>query len=168
MTETYQDVEILIHSICHSFLVQKHISEYDYEEWFGEACLAFVYAHGSYEQKRGARFTTWIWHCVWNALSDKLRREAPHWTTPRLSERTACCIIDDHRSDGDEGFDCSQLSGDAKAVTRIVLGTYGHVDEIKAKPEEIRLALTALLSSMGWSWRRIVESFCEIRIVLTE
>jgi len=169
--ETYRDVEMLVHSVTHSFLRQKKISESEYEEWHGEASMAFTRAHDSFDRRRGSRFTTWLWHCIWNALSDKLRREAGHWNCVCLSERMSDSMTTKEEHEHFETglrFDLCSLSQDAKAVVEIVLGTFGQTDEKEAKPEEIRLTIYELLSNMGWSARRIVESFHEIRVALTE
>jgi len=168
MEETYQDVGMMIHSVTHAFLRQKDISEREYEEWHGEACMAFANAYQSFDLRREIRFTTWLWQCIWYALSDKLRRDAVHWTTPRLNEQAAFMMIESGCSKSEIELRLCMLTQDAKTVVEIVLSTFGHVDEKEADPEEIRLALYALLSSMGWSARRIVESFHEIRVALTE
>ena len=168
LLQTYWDVEALVHSVTHAFLRQKHMCESEYEEWYGEACMAFTTAHRSFDLGRGTRFTTWLWHCIWNALSDKYRREAQHWATVHLDDRMANGIVDKRSPPGGRSIDFCLLSQDAKVVVEIILGTFGHVDEKEANPGEIRLALYALLSSMGWSGRRIVESFHEMRVALTE
>ena len=76
--------------------------------------------------------------------------------------------VPDHRSRLQRSLDLYSLSRDARTVVEIVLGTYGHIDGEEAKPEEIRLSIHTLLCSMGWSFGRIVESFREIRVALTE
>jgi len=166
--ETYRDVEMLIHSICHNFVRQKGISERWYEDWHAEACLAFVCACSNFDRTRGC-FSTWLWHSVWNALSDKLRLEAAHYLTPHLKERQMLGIVDGRSLRSNRiGFDPSVLSQDARAVVMLVFDTFGHVDARQAKPEEIRLSIYSLLTDLGWSFRRVVESFHEIQIALTE
>lgn len=168
-TETYQDVEKLVHNVTHIFLQRKNLFRAEYEEWHAEACMAFTASYRSFDRKLGNRFTTWLWWCVWNALSDKLRREAPHWMTLRLNKKTAANLVDDRcQDDAGSSFDLHSLPQDAQTVVKIVFGTFGCVDGKEEKPEEIRLALHDLLCSMGWSGRRVFESFREIRIALTK
>ena len=169
VTETYQDVEKMIHKVVHTFLRRKSLFKAEYEEWHAEACMAFTNAFRSFDRKLGNRFTTWLWWCIWNALSDKLQREALHWTTSRLDDNTAANLVDNCcRVDAGSGLDLCSLTQDTQTVIKIVFGTYGHVDGKEEKPEEIRLALYNLLCSMGWSAKRVFESFHEIRTVLTK
>jgi len=165
--ETYDDVKMLIHKICRSFMRRKRIHQRYYEDWHAEACLAFVRAYQSYNQLRG-RFSTWLWHSVWNALSEQLRTEAVHHLTPHLTESQMNRIIDNQSPQYDKSNLDSSLSQDAKAVMMLLLDTFGHIDSQEEKPGEIRLSIHDLLSSLGWSFRRIVESFREIQIALTE
>ncbi len=169
VTETYQDVEKMIHKVVHAFLRKKNLFKAEYEEWHAEACMAFSNAFQSFDRRLGNRFTTWLWWCIWNALSDKLQREAPHWTTSRLDDNTAANLVDNRcRVDAGSSLDLRLLTQDTQTVIKIVFGTYGHVDGKEEKPEEIRLALYNLLCSMGWSAQRVFESFHEIRTVLTK
>jgi len=169
VAETYQDVEKMIHKVVHTFLRRKHLLKVEYEEWHAEACMAFINAFRSFDRKLGNRFTTWLWWCIWHALSDKLQREAPHWTTSRLDDNTVANLVDNRcRDNAGSGFDFSLLTQDSQVVIKIVFGTFGHVDGKEEKPGEIRLALYNLLCSMGWSGRRVLESFGEIRIALTK
>lgn len=169
ITETYQDVEKMIHKVVHTFLRRKNLFEAEYEEWHAEACMAFVSAFQSFDRQLGNRFTTWLWWCIEYALSNKLRKEAPHWIVSRLDEKTAVSLVDDrYQASTESGFNFCSLTQDSRVVVKIVFGTFGHVDGKKEKPEEIRLALYNLLCSMGWSVQRVFESFREIRTVLTK
>ena len=62
----------------------------------------------------------------------------------------------------------SSLSEDALTVVHLVIGAGGLAEERESGPEEIRLGLYSLLTNFGWSFRRIVETFHEIRVVLLE
>jgi len=177
--ETYRDVELMIHDVCHSFLRSRGISESDYEEWHAEASLSYTGSYDSYDSRKGGRFTTWLWNCIWYGLLEKQRREAKDFRTMQLRRGDLVQILDNRsvrcwntkrltRDRHLPAFDLHGLSQDAAAVVKIVLGTYGQVDGTESKPEEVRLALYGLLSGLGWSFKRIVESFHEIRCALLD
>jgi len=169
VTETYQDVEMMIHKVVHTFLRKKNIVQAEYEEWHSEACVAFSETFQSFDRHKGNRFTTWLWWNIWHTLSDKLQKEAPQWMTFRLSEKLSANLTDERQWKNSirSNFDIQSLSDDARVVTRIVLDTFGCVDGREEKPEEIRMALYNLLCGMGWSGQRVLESFSEIRTALT-
>jgi len=171
--ETYHDVEKLIHKVVHTFLQTKNLNEMDYEEWYAEANVGYARSYRSFDRKRGNRFTTWLWHGVWNALSDRLAKEAPHAKNLHLDspewERFRDGLTDDRSPDNKRTMlDIHLLSQDARTVVEIVLGTFGHIDGSEKDSGEIRLSLDGLLQSMGWSGRRVLESFGEIRVALTK
>jgi len=168
VTETYLDVENMIHTVVHTFLRKKKIVRAEYDEWHGEACVAFSVAYESFDYRLKNRFTTWLWCNIWHTLSAKLRREAPHWTTPNLSYEASNKLIDRRRLIAEPSFDIQALSEDAKVVVRIVFDVFGHMDGKKEGPREIRMALRNLLCGMGWSAQRVIESFDEIRTALTK
>ena len=162
-TETYEEVKLLVHKTTHDFLKRKGISEVHYEDWQAEAALAFSLAYRSCNLSK-ARFSTWLWHSVWNALSEKLRREAPHHATARLNGYSH--RIQDHRRAipwSPIEF-LNSLSEDARMVARLTLSGTGSWD--RKKPEDVRSTMYELLHGLGWSCNRIAESFWEIREAL--
>ena len=170
--ETYRDVEFMIHDVCHSFLRLRGISESDYEEWRAEASLSYMESYSSFDPRRGYRFTTWLWNCIWYGLLEKQRREAKHFKTVQLRQRDLVQTLDARSVKywrmNRLTPDLLNLSQDARTVVQIVLGTHGQVDGRESKPEEIRLSLYGLLNGLGWSFKRIVESFHEIRCALLD
>ena len=166
-TETFLDVERLVHDITHSFLRHHGISRYDYEEWHAEACLAFAFAYRDYDRNR-SRFSTCLWKYIWYALREKVKQDAPHWNLPSLPENADIEFMKCPIDYWSEPIDTSRLSSDACGVIRIVLGSFGQIDTQEAKPGEIRLLIYDFLSGMGWSFQRVVESFSEIRTALFE
>lgn len=161
--ETYEEVELLVHKTTHDFLKRKGISEAHYEDWQAEAALAFSLAYRSCNLQK-ARFSTWLWHSVWNALSDKLRREAPHHSTARLNGNSR--QVQDHRRSipWDVADWLLSLSEDARIVAKLTLSGTGTWNG--KKPEDVRSTLYELLHGLGWTCDQIAESFSEIREAL--
>jgi len=161
--ETYEEVELLVHKITHDFMRRKRISEAHYEDWQGEAALAFSLAYHSCDVSK-AKFTTWLWHTIWNRLSDKLRREVPHYTTMKLNGH-AERVRDHRRAIPWSPMEFLQsLSEDAGMVAKLSLSGTGSWNG--KKPEDVRSTLYELLHGLGWSCDRIAESFSEIREAL--
>jgi len=166
--ETYEDVKLLLHSICHQFMSQKGIAHHYYDEWHAEALLCYVSAYRSFEPNYG-RFTTWLWSCVWHGLNRKFCRDARH-------HKTAHPTLKDFRQIEGPGrlFKMgeffSSLSEDARIVVRLVFGvSCRRWDEPRRMTRnEMRLLVICLLQDMGWTYDRIKTSFGEIRRALID
>jgi hypothetical protein len=179
MEETYEDVEDLIHHVTHRFMRRKGLDEYEYDEWHGESCQAFVLSCESFDPKQ-ARFTTHLWHGIWWSLCQKQRKELYNEKGTHFDENQALKNLHrrrkwmegiiDYRNNVDvHAFEdlLASLSEDARTVVRIVVGAGGVTDEEESEPGEIRVGLYLLLTNFGWSFRRIVETFHEIKTVLS-
>lgn len=171
--ETYRDVELMIHDVTHRFLRTRGISERDYEEWHGEALAAFASAYSSYRPEGASgrrRFTTWLWHCVWNGLAEKQRSEAPHHETAHLrkSELRDLIVTDGHKQRWQEFV--ASLSDDARTVVRLTtnISSRRFAEPTQMERSEMRLLVFCLLQDVGWACERIVESFREIRRALLD
>lgn len=159
ITETYANVEKLIHSTVHAFARTCKQPYWRWDEMMSEAHAAFMEAYGNYDPSRGAKFSSHLRNRIWWTLLDWRVAQAKEGTRPVES-----------LNGNAEGMGAkplpvlarltAELGDDAATVARLAC----RLDFLPAmRPGGIRRELAAMLRGMGWGWARIIESFGELR-----
>lgn len=167
MTKTYEDVRNLIFETCWRF--QKGHGG-DIEELIAEANKLFILAYNSYDSEK-SQFTTWLVFKIKKGLETLIRTE---WrqSHPSLSR------IKGHNpyqeNEYTESFSVLELldemEKDAHIILQLFLDTPREVFVSAIcsgrKPKHIQVCMRKRLRNrlrqMGWTIRRITESFDEI------
>jgi len=171
MTETYEDVRDLIFETCWKF--QKGHGG-DIEELIAEANKLFVLAYNSYNSEK-SQFTTWVVTSIKNGLKTFIRAEwrQSHPSLSRIKEHNPY-----QEYEYTESFSVLELldemEKDAYIILQLFLDTPRDVFENavcsgkKSKHIQVcmRRRLRNRLQQMGWTIRRITESFDEIAQVI--
>lgn len=158
-TETYRDVEKMIHQVAHKF-ARRYGG--DHEELVSIAHEGFVLAYNSHDPAT-SNFTTWVYWQMWYAMMNSRRADARH-----LAQPAGDAAVDWVAPEG--GFDLDAfiegLGNDAVTVLRLVFETPAEVAAVaEAKGGHalnLRSTIREYLRGLGWTAARIAESFEEI------
>ena len=167
MTETYLDINPLINSIAIRFF-KTYGGGLD--EWKAQANLLFVMAYDSYNETKGI-FSTWVYFRIEKGLQDFVKKNR--------NQKNAISQIKDHckettpRSSSFSVFEfVDEISEDARTIANLI---WHPSTEFQTLPKangnhgsRMRTVLESHLKSLGWTRRRVKESFEEIRRVLYE
>ena len=159
--ETYQDVEKLIYRLAWN-AVDRYGGEFD--EYVSAGHLGYMKAYQTHDPSRGA-FTTHLWHCVVNAITDVRRAKERDGRQSLLGDG-------DEKLPARNGFDLgrflTELSEDAKLMVRAVVDSPGDLTLLlrTTSTRQIRRGLYQMLKSVGWSPARIIEYQQEVREAL--
>jgi hypothetical protein len=162
----YEDVEHLVTRTVADF-----IRRYggDYNELRGEAHAMFMLAYNRFEPDRfQASFSTYVRWVVWKGLLELQRRTMRHKGKVSFTDAD----LDLHHASRDfnllEFLD--DLSDDAATLVRLVLDTPRGlaciIEREGATPQVYKSVLKEYLSGLGWTGKRVTESFKEIRKAL--
>lgn len=173
LTETHKDVEKLIRQICYKFY-KTHGG--DFEEWIAEANLIFIETYDSYNNKR-AEFSTWLSLHVWRRLlahKKRMHKQCPPTFTNIGKDLGTIKFIVDTSTLTKPFFSSTELLDglreDTKTLINIIWQPPPAITKAKMKPGpnpcHIKIVLKNHLRKLGWSWRRIKESFKEIEDVI--
>ncbi len=165
ITQAYEQVRPLLYSLCRRFR-QRHGGEW--AELISEAQEQFVAACHSNQQSRG-KLITWVHHKVWYGLLESQRQRAKEWA--RRQEIYLEEVPASSRFDFQELM--KDVSEDAAAVVRLMASVpfdllveqRGWQHEAPGK--NLRGVLIDFLVDAGWPAWRILETFREIREVLS-
>jgi DNA-directed RNA polymerase specialized sigma24 family protein len=166
LTETYYDLEQVIYKI-----IWNHIKKYggDFEELKAEANLIYILAYDSYQETIG-NITTWICFCLRTGLINHCKNKSKQ--LPIHSELYNNII--DKKSFSPsyllETFD--EIHTDSKTIFEIILyppkGLSNEDLEKGFKAHKTRIYLRNYLKKLGWTGKRIKESFTEIKRILND
>jgi len=170
MTETYEDVRDLIFETCWKF--QKGHGG-DIEELIAEANKLFVLAYNSYNSEK-SQFTTWVVTSIKNGLKRFVQTEwrQSHASLARIKEHNPSKY---ERTEPFSVLDLlDEMEKDAHIILQLFLDTPREVFEDAVcsgkKPKHIQVCIRRRLGNrlrqMGWTIRRITESFDEIAKVI--
>jgi len=165
ITQTYEDVEKLIKYLCWKFQKQRGG---DFDDLLSVANMGFMRAYNTYVPTR-SKFTTWVWHCVWNILLDEMSKS--HWRSQR--EKTSYDTELLEKVDPiDERFDLGETlkeySKDSQVIMKLVLTSPEEILRLcHGEEKTFRSPVRAYLGKLGWTARRIAESFRDIKMGLT-
>jgi len=157
--ETFNDTEKLLYRMC--WWAVDHLN-LRFDDALSEAGLAWAIAWDTYDRRRGASFSTWLWHQVKGRLLSLKKRQArrSELGLSLLSERL-------DRQPAREGrLDAllREMGDDARTVAHLVFQDCCPGD--LRDPAGYRGMVAAALREAGWTVGRVVESFDEIREVL--
>ncbi len=162
--ETYLEVENLIRKQVWG-LVKTYGGDFD--ELMAEASYLFIAAYNDWPGD--IPFTTWCGNWIRWALIDQLR--------VRISHQRHYTHVDDElivkkTSDWRPADFIEELSEDASLVVQLVFETPAEIASVIAckggQPRNYRSTIRSYLCSIGWTTRRITETFAEIGKALSE
>ena len=138
----------------------------EFDEWQAEANLGYVCAFRTYKQDKGS-LPAWILFCVRTSLADKARSVYKHSRRTISGESVAelLKLIKDERTSFN-GVDLMDgLSQDAKTIINLLWHPTEQLQSLiktGSNPCHTRVALRKHLTSLGWTGRKIKETFKEI------
>ncbi len=168
ITDTYKDIERMIYQICHKFCSQYNES---LEDLVGEANLAFSRSYKKYDSSRG-QFTTFIHWCIVNHLiqyTNRNKKRAKVWMQG-LDDDVHPIFKFATANDLDLKDFTDEMSADAKEVINLVFEGPQEIGYLIFRIGESKMnwrkALRTYLKNSGWSYRRVLKAFKEIREAL--
>ncbi len=168
-TETYRDLERMVHGLIWWAVDHRGGRYDDYEDAAQEAYAKAVRTH---DPARG-QITTHVWWCVRNKLQKVATTERRH------RERCRTDLDLDRMPARTKTFDLEvllvDLSEDARTVVRLVIETPGDLVKLcrmrdvrgELRLDRMRKLLWDTLKGLGWTVGRCVVSFDEVREALT-
>ncbi len=159
ITETYHSVEKLIWRTTNRFH-QCHTTTESTDDLLSIAHMAFVEAYHSYDSSKGASFSTWTVRMVW-------------WHLLNANRDAQLPIVDtEHEvTDSQSNFHLfeflEELTEDARIITKLILDTPTDLAEVIQREYVPRATIRRWLIRLGWTAKRITESFAEIRRALS-
>ncbi len=169
ITDTLPDVEKEIHHLAWRF--QKRYGG-DIEELRSEAFLAFTEAYNLFDVKRGAQFHTWLWHHVWYRLWQNANKIVRNYTREKPVQQETNELALQNASKG-PGFDIDRFAGELSEDAQIMLKLVAkapvellNVGDPLRGPGWLIDCIKNHLLDAGWSGKRFLQSFDEIREAL--
>jgi len=167
LTETYYDMEKTLQSMIWQF----H-GKYggDMEEWRAEANLLFIKAYYTHDENKAA-FSSWVRYKVWKGLLDYSRNIFKYChDIPNID------ILKFIKNKGGNPFLPIELldgaTDDAKTLMHLIWNPPAEITNAKIKngshPCHMKVVLRRYLSNIGWTGRRIKESFEEIERIIND
>ncbi len=166
LTETFTDVQCIINETVGHFC-----SNYggDFEEWQAAAYLAFVQSCDSYKEKHG-RFNTWVRWCVWKDLLTYTRRLYRQWPYPNETNSHILYHLKESISSFSPMEFLEEANEDAKLIINLIWEPPQEILDAEIKsgdhPCHMKMVLKNYLFKIGWTGKRIKETFEEIERML--
>lgn len=163
ISDTYLDFEELIELEARSFSY-KH-AQTDVEELISHGSEIFMRAYRTYEPSYG-KFKTWLVFLLRKIWMEHMRRKAMRNSRlPR--EDLDLGLMAEHVPGFNYGEWLEELSDDAKLVAELVVHSPRDIvlyirERGDDNPRNFRASVREYLRIMGWSTRRIRDSFSEI------
>ncbi len=168
-TEAYKDVEDLIRKICWNF---KKVYGGNFDDLFSEANIIFIKAFDSYNDNKG-KFSTWINTKVVYGLTETIRQKNKE---DELLEQYL--INNQIKTESLFKYDfffeiVEAIQIDAKEILDIILDPpkelQKQIDQRKNyKYPTINMLKKYAIHKLGWTARRVEESFQEIRSIIND
>ena len=137
----------------------------DWEELFGEACLAYCEALQSYQPKKSEE-STWIFNCVENKLINFCKMEWKHKNPVGIEGWIETTIpIPDYEFFEDR-FSELNLSEDVKWIIRMILRNPQRYNVTAFKT--IGIITRDLRDKKKWQYKRIWAGMTNLRLELNE
>lgn len=193
LSETYEEVRLLICKITNKIVENYRFDDHQREELEAEARLIYAKAYESYDPDKGTKFSTYIYFKVDRRLRDWLaKRGHPTMNAVSLDDDTEAVVSPSLAVAPDDFMLClsEELSEDALHVARLVIDppkglhtalriercTESERPSMSVRSEGFRQncapramkALHGYLSDCGWSACRILESFAELQDFLRQ
>lgn len=155
--ETYKDVERMVAGLCWKS-IRRHGGEFN--EVFAVANYSYSYAYENWDPSLSS-FVTWVWLCVSRAIGDYRHQEKRHRQVGLVENRVLTKLPAKVHSGIREL--AADLSEDAQTVIQVILDAPAELlAVIQPSPDKPGL-LRAYLLALGWTARRVTESFSELR-----
>lgn len=147
----------------------------DFEEVQADSYCYFVESIRGYDETRGTQLSSHISFWIWSRLLDKWRAQTTRRNQigPILHSDSPSWLANeaiDKCSDWDLSEFLSSLTEDAKTVVKLCLETPKELAEVAdgkgGSPRNYRSTVKQWLESSGWTYKRIKESFDEVRDAL--
>ena len=165
VTTTYEDVERMLFRICWNF---RERFGGDFDELLSQAGEYFMGAYQTYDSNRGA-FTTWVYHSVYRRLWNHRRTENKRRQTLTYNSKV---MEEAGKTTNGHPFDwellLKDLTSDAKIVIQLIYDTPDDLEQMRGEGRLGRRLIRSYLRELGWTTRRVTESFGEIKTVLTK
>lgn len=166
VAETYDDVQNLINKVVWNFCKKYGGS---FEEWKAEANLTFVLIFKTHKKSKG-KFTTWLYFCIWKDLltySTTLAKQLPAVPIENIEG------IEDARKDSFSSLELlDEAQEDTKFLINLIWNLPSQLKQIKIKngnhPCHMKVILKNHLLGLGWTGRRVSESFQEIARIIND
>jgi len=165
--ETYNDMQLLINKTVWNFYNNYGGS---FEEWKAEANLTFVHVFGKHKKSKG-QFSTWLYFCIWKSLltyANILSEQEPKAVSiDNIGE------IEDRRNDSFSPLELlEEVQEDTKFLINLIWNPPSQLKKIKTKsgphPCHKQVVLRNYLLDLGWTGRRVRESFEEITRIIND
>lgn len=136
----------------------------DYDDFLSEAHLAFVEAWNSFDENKGTKFATWLFHKVRGRLLEHVRTRARRWGKTQadvsLDDPDACLEIGQASAPLLDILD--ELSDDGKLLAQLILTTPMAL-QADINPRSMMKSLATFMSeNYGWSSIRAAITFEEM------
>lgn len=136
----------------------------DFEEWMAKANLFYMRALQKFDPNKDAKFATWVVFRVWKNMLDEIRKLAKESERMRMVGMPKD-VADRHQEPFDVDEFCRELTQDARLAVRYALNP--PLDVLldlarKDSPARRRRAFKDFFKDLGWSLKRIKETFTEI------
>jgi DNA-directed RNA polymerase specialized sigma24 family protein len=164
LTETYNDVRLLIYKVTHHFTARSGLP---FEELLGESHYIFARAYRNYSSKRGAKFSSFLYFSLHCELKNFIKKQFKHRNLLEVNEEVVGTEDANTFAVGVQ----SELGADAQAIVQLILETPADIDtlfrwnRVKGK-RGVLICLREHLTDIGWSVEQIRDTFSEIQTVL--
>lgn len=148
--QTFESNRPYIEKLCRQFS-SKHGGHW--QEWLSEGYLGYRRALETYDPTKGSSFLTWLNWCIWKRFQEIVRQGC------KKEDKPTGYVPDKARREFNLDLTLSELTEDGQQVARVALGQ--NQQDGKKRNKTIRF-----FQELGWTGRRIVESFNEIREAL--
>jgi len=169
VAKTYNDMKGLIKKTVYRFY--KRYGG-DFEELQAEANLLFILSCISYRENKG-NLHIWIRWCVWKGLlsyTKSLYKQIPKSITENEQNHQIIKMLEDKKShlfSSLELFD--GVGDDAKTIIHLI---WNLPHDLPVKngnhPCHVQTSLRKYLRDMGWTYRRIKETFEEVTKIIND
>lgn len=156
ISQVYEETKALIQDTVHKFFIKY---KGDYQELISIANEEFVLAFHSFNPDK-SKISTWIRNKIWWRLLNHMRQKIQ---TEKNTKQVKLNRIP-YSETKPILETLEELSKDAKIVVSIVL--YPPEQEWDNRPKMLRKQLKDFLKGIGWTTKRITESFGEISNIL--
>ena len=170
MTDTYEDVRLLIYNVCNKFWLK---NGGDMDEYVGESNIVYLRAYNTWKPDKGTKFSSYLQTCIWRHLisfhkraQGRLeRRIVPVNFSDETNKYEGLLATRDRPADIIGDF-VSDLSSDAASIVRLVVEAPAElVSMVKSKggaPCNWSSSIKSYLKGLGWTHGRIVDTFEEL------
>lgn len=171
--ETYFDVSDMLDATTKKFMRRFNRFPDQYEELRADANTYYLEAYRSFRSDGGLSFRRWVFKRVWFGLLDSIRKEAFRAARLKKNPLPDENELPTHQQKFSLLELLDELSEDARTIVELVLDppldVRLHVEcrrQKKTTRNNVVASFREYLRDLGWSARRIADSFDEISAAL--